>query len=144
MSSAYTRAIQLLAQREYSEKELRKKLCLKQFSMDQIDLAIKELKSHNFLNDRRFAEAFTYFKSNKGYGPVHILYHLQQHHIPNPEYYINEIDWEACILKIYNKRMRHQDKILTSTEYNKHFRFFMQRGFPTDLIKNVLKNQTIR
>lgn len=56
--SAYDKAVDLLGQREYTEKELGGKLKAKGYGDDEIDEALATLKSEGYLSDERFAEVY--------------------------------------------------------------------------------------
>ena len=55
---AYDRAIKLLAVREHTEKEIRRKLKERGASSDEIDEAVDKLLEEGSLSERRFAESY--------------------------------------------------------------------------------------
>ena len=52
---AYQLAVKLLAQREHSIQELRRKLTRKEFSSDSIDAVVSTLQESNLVSDARYA-----------------------------------------------------------------------------------------
>ncbi|MGX8940432.1 regulatory protein RecX [Symbiopectobacterium sp. Eva_TO] len=74
--NALTIAMRLLAVRDHSEGELRRKLTARvdpAFDAADIDAALEYCHEHGWLDDARFAQRYIHGRSRKGYGsdPVH-------------------------------------------------------------------------
>ena len=67
----------LLARREHSRLELRRKL-ERRFSPDALDDALTQLAEEGLQSDHRFAESFTRERLLKAYGPRRVRAELQQ------------------------------------------------------------------
>ena len=67
---AYQVAVKLLARREHSIQELRRKLSSREFSNDSIDAAVSSLQEADLVSDTRYAEVFVRSRINRGDGPV--------------------------------------------------------------------------
>ena len=67
--SATNYLLYLLSKRDYSEKEVRTKLKLKEYSSEEIELAIEKAKEHKWLSDERFCSAFLRYRAQQGIGP---------------------------------------------------------------------------
>ena len=67
---AYQVAVKLLAQREHSIFELRRKLARKKFPSDCIDDVVSSLRDSDLVSDARYAEVFVRSRINRGDGPM--------------------------------------------------------------------------
>src|SRR5688572_32398120 len=76
-SPCYIAALRILNHRFNSEAELRRKLRVKQFDKETIDATMVRLRNEKWLDDSRFAGAFTRTKANKSIGKKRILRELQ-------------------------------------------------------------------
>ncbi|VEH68612.1 regulatory protein RecX [Rodentibacter pneumotropicus] len=76
-SIALSYVINLLARREYSEFELRNKMQEKAFSEPEIDEVITHCQQKNWQNDKRFAENYLHYRSQRGYGENRIRQELK-------------------------------------------------------------------
>ena len=77
LERCYIAAMRILQYRFNSEAELRRKLRSKQFAKDDIDATIERLRSERWLDDERFAGAFTRTRALKKVGRKRILRELQ-------------------------------------------------------------------
>ena len=73
-----SRAMDLLARREHSADELRRKLKAREFDQNAVELALEALQHDGLLSDARFAESFVHRRFNAGMGPMKIAYELRQ------------------------------------------------------------------
>ncbi|HEX5636173.1 MAG TPA: regulatory protein RecX, partial [Gammaproteobacteria bacterium] len=76
------RALGLLARREHSAVELKRKLQQKGYNSSDIDTELSQLQRDGSLSDRRFTEAYVNMRMNRGYGPMRILAELRDRGIP--------------------------------------------------------------
>ena len=138
-SDLWNKSLDILSRREHSVSELRNKLI--RFNPDPNDLkdVIERLITSNFLDDKRFASAFTRSKAESGYGPNYISQYLAKKGIPSDKYdiYSLEIDWEDKCLIQFNKKRRNKE--INFKEKEKILRFLAYRGFSYEIIKNALK-----
>lgn len=137
-------AMNYLARREYSIKELVDKLSKKELSSEAIELVVSELEQENLVSDERFVESFVRSKINSGQGPNKIRMGLQEKKVS--ENLINQhlgydadIDWEKVIGQAYNSRYGERP-IQDFDDRSKRMRFLYQRGFPSDLIDFFIKS----
>ncbi|MFK5985706.1 MAG: regulatory protein RecX [Pseudomonadota bacterium] len=145
-SSMRLSAMNILALREHSIKELKSKLEKKfvvQLAEDnsQLDQVISQLLEDNLLSDERFAEVFVRSRMKKGFGPVKVRYELSIRGVANDiikdSLNISEQKWLDSMHKAWNK------KFLKSSAENKldqakQSRYLYQRGFSYDQIKAFL------
>ena len=80
----YAAAVNMLALREHSEKELRDKLVRKFANRAALDEVISRLIAQGYLSDSRFAETAVRHYAGKGYGPGRIRMELRKRGV-NPE-----------------------------------------------------------
>lgn len=152
-----TACIDLLARREHSCLELRRKMSRKfkeRFSAEQIEQAIETLAAEGLQSDLRFTESFTRAKYERGDGPYKIKAALQQRgvHAGLIEQALGDeqLDWQRRALLLHRRRFSGVSEILSgeeaSNEYSdvrlkqraKEMRFLQSRGFPKDIIYSVL------
>ena len=74
---ALAQASALLARREYSAHELKKKILAKGRRLDEAEQVLQKLQKMGYQSDERFAHSFVRSKINKGQGPQRILQDLR-------------------------------------------------------------------
>jgi regulatory protein len=135
-------AMDLLARREHSFKELVQKLSVR-FSEEAIYPALKKLKDENLQSDQRYLEAYVRFRRNKGFGPLKIEAELYGKGLDSEQVkaclYSEENDWQELCQQALEKRfpVLNVDNV---KERAKCERFLLQRGFPHDSIKMAIKS----
>lgn len=72
------KAMDLLARREHSVGELRRKLRQRDYQPALIEAAIESLLADKLLNDEQFAESYIRMRMRRGYGPMRIRKELQE------------------------------------------------------------------
>jgi regulatory protein len=83
--ACYIAALRILNYRFNSEGELRRKLRGKKFEKAEIDGVIERLHREKWLDDARFAGAFTRTRANRKVGRLRILRELQAAGVSNAE-----------------------------------------------------------
>lgn len=141
---ALYRAATLCSKCEQAEHDIRIKLKSWGISADESDTIIQRLIDEKYIDEERFALAFTRDKSRfDGWGRVKITYQLRLKHISQKaiDHAIAEIDEEA-----YTQSLRHILQAKMRTLKGKEplqakaslLRFALSRGFETDLIYRLL------
>lgn len=135
-------ALGLLARREHSYTELRRKLLAKtEFSAEQIDALLNELVAEGLLSDGRFAEVCIRSKTARGYGPKRIKETLKEKGVSPTviDTHLNEQaeQWQAQLTAAWQKRFNGK-KPQDYAEYVKQARFLQYRGFEPSQIKSFL------
>jgi len=136
--SLYNRAIYLLAQREHSAKELKRKLLKAEFPVDEIEQNLVRLAEAGLQSDKRFSEVYTYSRSAKGFGCRRIRQELKERGVSST--YIDEaltqakIDWFSLATSVRCKRFGEHcpDDF---RDRAKQQRFLQYRGFTHEQIK---------
>ena len=103
--------LQLLVRREHSQKELLNKSLAKGFEKDQVMTTLEELALEGWQSDLRYAECYSRYRIQKGYGPIWINYERKKNGI-------NGFNLDDVVF-IKDKPMREQfvlDKILNKNQ----------------------------
>lgn len=140
-------AMNILAAREHSIVELRRKLDNKFSKYDDFDsldefieIVLEQLLDDNLLNEARFTECFIRSRINKGSGPVKIRHELMERGISSElssDYLDDSYDfWQQHIEVVRNKRFGIQLPE-DYKEQTKQSRFLYQRGFSSEFIRRL-------
>jgi regulatory protein len=135
--SITARAVNLLARREHSQAELRKKLRKAEFELDDIDATIHKLAEADIQSDARFAENYLRYRSQRGYGSQKIRLELKERGVDsqtiNTAFEQADIDWFELAVTARNKRFGQQapDDL---KDRAKQQRFLQYRGFTHEQI----------
>lgn len=149
------RATRILAMRDHSEAEFRRKLLISceraaQFAKDktaaempdeqQIRQVIEWCYQHNWLDDTRFAERYVTGRSRKGYGPQRIRMELGQKGIDKTRIenalLAAEIDWQQLAFSLAERKFG----LPLPTEWKekaKVQRYLMAKGFFMEDIRSI-------
>jgi regulatory protein len=139
--------LRLLIRREHSQKELLTKLAAKGFNKDDSLPIIAELANQGWQSDHRYAESYTRYRLQKGFGPVAIQYELKQNGITSIN--IDDVmhtfadSWLELLEQVYHKKYDHNTR-LSRSEWAKRCRFLMQRGFPSTLMTVLCQHLNIQ
>jgi regulatory protein len=137
------KAMDLLARREHSVAELRRKLLAKGYTQPMVDEQLQKLEQENLLSDRRFTEAYVNFRSKKGFGPLRIEQELKEKGINTAlqqEYLDNKNYWRSMAKEVREKRFGgtvpkdYKDKA-------KQMRFLQYRGFGHEQLLDVFDDE---
>lgn len=139
-------AMNLLARREHSYKELRQKLIQKsgdQSLIPLIDEALADLQARNLLHDGRFAEAVLGARIGQGKGPVLVAAELKEKGISQEiiDELISETDvfWSELVKDVRKKRFG-PELPLDFKDRARQMRFLQSRGFTLNHIQAALGN----
>lgn len=152
------RATRILAMRDHSEAEFRRKLMLAceravQFSRqdpppslptpEAIDQVVAWCYQHGWLDDARFAERYLASRSRKGYGPQRIRLELGQKGVDNTvideAMFAAETDWQSLAFSVAERKFG----LPLPTEWKekaKVQRYLMTKGFFMEDIRSVFTN----
>lgn len=134
------RAIGLLARREHSRFELRQKLLARGYDDPELDALLTDLAAERLQSDERFVEAYVYSRISKGFGPLRIQAELRERGIDDELVHrfldMNARDWFEQARQQWQKRFGKVAKDFK--ERAKQARFLQGRGFPPQVIRQVL------
>jgi len=133
--------VRLLSRREHSRLELTRKLRQKGHGEELVQRVIDHLDHDGLQSDERFVESFVYNRIGNGQGPVKIRLDLMERGIGETlaeralskpaNYWVKRA--EGARSKKYGLELPEQGK-----SWNQQARFLSQRGYPADLIYQVL------
>lgn len=121
--------------------EIQQKLLTKGFEPADSTPIIEQFLASGLINERRFAENFIYWRSNRGYGPMRISAELQARGIPAEMIAdLVEITDNAWIIGARKSWQKHFKGKLPRdfNEKVKQARFLQYRGFTREQIERVL------
>lgn len=144
-AEAYNRTLGLIARREHSAAELRRKLSTRGYPEQICEAVLAQLQERNLQDDSNFAEEFIASKKRRGFGPLKITAELQQHQISRD--LLRELldeqsdDWlQGCRQAMQRK---YGDRAATDQrERLRRSRFLQQRGFAASMVAKVLRENS--
>ena len=155
--SAYSRlldrAVRILAMRDHSEQELRRKLAapvMGKNGPEEIDATPEDYDKviawcieSRYLDDDRFVQQFIASRSRKGYGPARIRQELGQKGIARNdiEQAMRECDIDWCTLARDQAERKYGEPLPTTfAEKVKIQRFLLYRGYLMEDIQEIWRN----
>jgi regulatory protein len=137
-------ALRLLASREHSRLELRRKLCARGFDEKDIERLLDDLCDRGQLSEERMAETYVAARVGKGFGPVRIRGELRQRGLSDdiirPYLEKSAGEWSRVLSAAHDKRFGHARPV-DGRERARRARFLEYRGFPTELIASFLNGE---
>lgn len=135
------RAMDLLAIREHSRKELRGKLVARLDETERLDEVLDRLEQEGLLSDQRFAEAFVRSRTGRGQGPIRIRQELLQRGV-SEGLACQAIDTEGCdwfelACQVAERRFG-SEPAGERRELARRLRFLQYRGFTTEQCREAL------
>ena len=135
-------ALDMLARREHSARELRDKLRQKFGSAAPIDDELARLQDEGLQDDARFAEAFVRMHRNRGHGPQRILHELSQKGVDDgiAEASVDprSTEWLSLLRSIRARRFGEEVPVSTA-EWQRQARHLQSRGFSVEQIRRALR-----
>jgi regulatory protein len=128
-------AMNLLARREHSVWELRRKLKRRFSDESLLDEQISRLTEQNLQSDMRFAESYVHQRINRGYGPVRLREELRERGISKTDIAqtLEALDVDWCMHA--NQVMRNKFGELAPADLKeeaRRVRFMQHRGFTAE------------
>jgi regulatory protein len=138
--SLRARALRLLARREHSREELRRKLAPHVEEGDDVSILLDDLAARGWLSDARFAELTARAKARR-FGPLKLAHYLKSRGLGEEIIAAGikaaGVDGTASIEAIWRSRFR--DLPVDERDKARQVRFLQGRGFPLDEIFRFLK-----
>lgn len=140
MSTIREKTIDYLSRREHSRLELKQKLLIKKFPIEEINTELDFLMAKDLQSDERFAHAYARSRKQSGFGPRRIEYELRERGIS--ESLISEAvdarspQWRDEMIAVWQRKF--SDASNNKSESARQFRFLSQRGFPSEMITKHL------
>jgi len=142
---AYSYLIKILSSRDFSEHKLREKLRNRNYSADEIDDAIAEVKAKNFLREDNYIEARIKAFMSKGYSPNYILQKLSQEHLNSDLELIHQIfsEHKISIHDQIDRLIRKKMTALLNIDYEDEtriLRYLLSKGHEYSDSKRIMKS----
>jgi len=146
---AYLKALELLAGRDHSRHELRKKLALRGCAGQPLEEALERLSSQGLIDDAKFAAAWVQsaLRSGRGFG-AKLLADLQQRGVPRETAQqavaaaAAEAPAELVLAAIVKKRFAaFSNETATQKERQRVYGYLQRRGFSLSSIISYFRNQ---
>ncbi len=134
-------AMNILARREHSRKEVRGKL-LQKFDPDTdlLEAVLDQLVADDLLSDQRFSEAFVRWRVGKGQGPVRIRMDLRERGVDGDAVLREcDVDWFELVVAVAHKRFG-ESPATDPKQRAKRMRFLQYRGFSGEQIRAALND----
>tara|TARA_R110000796_G_scaffold252554_2_gene387599 strand:- start:5927 stop:6370 length:444 start_codon:yes stop_codon:yes gene_type:complete len=126
-------ALDLLARREHSRREMLRKLQQRGASPAVCEATLDQLEEDGLLSDERFCEAYIHARSQRGIGPQRLREELRERGVAEQlvEQYLQALqrDWMETAQQVFAKRFP-EGPARDAKERGKQLRFMQYRGFP--------------
>jgi len=136
-------AMNLLAMREHSAKELHNKLEQKFPETHGVEQVVRDLTADGLQSDDRFAQAFVNMRKRQGKGPLIINMELRERGITgeliSESVGSSDVSWHQLALSVKQKKFGTSAPV-DAKEKAKQIRFLAARGFASASIQYALKN----
>jgi regulatory protein len=143
--TALAKAEHYCAYQERSQQEVRDKLYEWGLYSNMVEQVIIQLISGNFLNEERFANAYTRGKFNqKGWGKNKIKQGLKFKRVSDPliKKALNSINGDDYLLMLHKVIQKKAALLSEKDAYKRKYKLYqyaLSRGYENDLIADVLK-----
>ncbi len=135
-----SRVMRLLARREYSEQEIRRKLG-DEYASTILAAVIERCRVLDWLNEARMMTVFIRSRANRGYGPIRVMQELRFKGLPAESIKLAleacEIDWFA-IAKQQAERKVSEPATLDRAARGRLLAFLQRRGFTAEQARYAL------
>lgn len=133
-------ALKLLARREHSARELKRKLKARGIADDEADAAVAHATAEGWQADSRYAEMLVRARAAGGYGPVRIAAELQVAGVPadtiRAALGAAGVDWRELARQQHSRKFGARPR--SAAERAKQYRYLQGRGFDGSQIGAVL------
>jgi regulatory protein len=128
-------AMNLLARREHSVRELRNKLKRRFPDDEKIDEQLSRLVEERLQSDVRFTQSYTRQRITRGYGPLRVREELRERGVSEADVATAmdemEIDWCAVAINVMHRKFGTLAAIDLKEQARRH-RFMRHRGFTAE------------
>jgi regulatory protein len=143
LNHAWAYAVALLAKRDYSSAELKKKLAQRGYVEHAFEVVVEDMASNNQVNDERFGRNQVAFRARRGHGPARIRNELQRSGLSrsaiDDAVKGDEAPDFAALARSVRARKFGAEIPKDRKERARQARFLQYRGFSTDHIRAALE-----
>jgi regulatory protein len=138
-------AVRLLARREHSTEELRRKLLTKGYPSEAVEPVIQKLAGKRLVSDERFTSTFVHHHATRGQGPVRIRAELRQQGIADSQVEEAlrgaEVDWVQLAREVRRRKFGAAPP-RSLGERAKQARFLQYRGFDAEQLRAAFREES--
>ncbi len=138
-------AVRLLARREHSIDELRRKLVGKGYAPETVGPVIEKLAGKRLISDERFTSSFVHHHAKRGQGPVRIRAALRQQGISDSQVKealrCAEVDWVRLAREVRRRKFGAASP-RSLGERAKQARFLQYRGFDSEQLRAAFRDES--
>lgn len=142
-AAARLAAMDLLARREHSQDELRRKLRRRFPDAELLEAELGRLVEENLQSDERFAESFARQRAGRGYGPLRIRREMRDRGLSDSTiaaaFECAELDWQRLAEKVFHKKFGEPTVEVEAKERARRVRFMQYRGFGADHFQHLIE-----
>ncbi|NKN32284.1 regulatory protein RecX [Marichromatium bheemlicum] len=128
--------------REHARLELTRKLTARGFPAPAIDVVLDRLEAEGALDETRLVERYVAERVEKGFGPLRIRAELNDKGVADaliePQLRHLREAWPEHLAALHARRFGDTPPA-DRASYAKRARFLARRGFPTDMIRRLLR-----
>jgi len=143
---AYLDALRLLARRELSEAQIRRRLARKEHTPEHIDAAVDALRADRSLDDERVAGVIARTEAGvRKRGRLRVKRRIEAAGIASGiaervvDDVFRDLDGEALIEAALQKRLRGADRIADERQSARLWRYLVGQGFEADRVAALLR-----
>ncbi|HKU17434.1 MAG TPA: regulatory protein RecX [Steroidobacteraceae bacterium] len=137
--------MRLLARREHSVEELRRKLERKGYPPESIESVIQKLAGKRLVSDERFTSNFVHHHARRGQGPVRIRAALRQQGVSDAQVeealQSADVDWVQLAREVRRRKFG-SSAPRSLGERAKQARFLQYRGFDAEQLRSALREES--
>jgi len=135
--------MRILARREHSVSQLKRKLGQRGHSAETSGEVIESLADSGLQSDTRFAETLARSRASQGYGPQRIRAELKEARIPDSEIRaaFEALDCDFAQRAVEVRERKFGELPERGADSQKQYRFLASRGFESDQIRAALKGE---
>ena len=144
-NKAFIYLVKILSSRDYSEYQLRNKLREKNFTQEEIDCSINEVKTRGFLREQVYSEIRIKGFMNRGYSPDYIQQKLSEERINVTTETIDTVFTEYRMTpedqidRLIRKKIQGKSE-LDYDQQSKVLRYLLSKGHDFSHSKKILRN----
>lgn len=135
-------AMNLLARREHSLGELRRKLRRRFGDVQEVESQLQRLVAENLQNDARFGESYARMRAARGYGPARLRQELREKQLSDAAisqaFEAAELDWSLLAEEVLRKKFGEPGPV-EPREQARRMRFMQYRGFAAEHYRHLLE-----
>ncbi|MEH6635179.1 MAG: regulatory protein RecX [Halioglobus sp.] len=135
-------AMNLLARREHTQRELRRKLGRRFANAQLVAQEVQRLTDEHLQSDQRFAESFAWQRTGRGYGPQRVRQEMRDRGLADHEIAdalaVLEVDWRALAYEVYHKKFG-SCSAAELKEKARRARFMQYRGFSAEHYQHLIE-----